>query len=142
MAADRLPGIGDDVQRGVGNAVAHGACQRLELGVVRAGEELRVLGASAGARNYVAVRGGIVDIYPAVAADAAQSGGGGEAIPVRVEFFGDEIDRISEIDSAQQGLDRLATSLTGITEQFSRSGFGALSANNPTNTSVEAAAEA
>ncbi len=51
-------------------------------------------------------------------------------------------DRISEIDSAQQGLDRLATSLTGITEQFSRSGFGALSANNPTNTSVEAAAEA
>ena len=44
-----------------------------------------------------AVRGGIVDIFPA---------GGTSTIPVRLDFFGDEIDRITEIDLDSMGSDR------------------------------------
>lgn len=43
----------------------------------------------------VAVRGGIVDIYPP-----------GGAAPVRLDFFGDEIERIFEIDLGTQASDR------------------------------------
>ena len=46
-----------------------------------------------------AIRGGIVDIFPA----GAQSGA---AAPVRLDFFGDEIERITEIDLDTMGSDR------------------------------------
>ncbi len=42
-----------------------------------------------------AVRGGLVDIFPA-----------GTATPVRIDFFGDEIERIQEVDLATQASDR------------------------------------
>lgn len=46
-----------------------------------------------------ASRGGIIDIYPT-------SGSGGEPIPVRLDFFGDELDTIAEIDLDTMGSDR------------------------------------
>ena len=46
-----------------------------------------------------ASRGGIIDIYPT-------TGGGGEPIPVRLDFFGDELDTIAEIDLDTMGSDR------------------------------------
>ena len=42
-----------------------------------------------------ALRGGILDIYPP-----------GQAPPVRLDYFGDEIDRLTEIDLETQGSDR------------------------------------
>ncbi|MFI4870874.1 MAG: transcription-repair coupling factor [Phycisphaerales bacterium JB061] len=44
-----------------------------------------------------AVRGGIIDVFPA---------GGSSVEPVRLDFFGDEIDRITEIDLETMGSDR------------------------------------
>ncbi|MEO1511684.1 MAG: CarD family transcriptional regulator, partial [Planctomycetota bacterium] len=44
-----------------------------------------------------AVRGGIVDVFPT---------GGATAAPLRLDFFGDEIDRITEIDLETMGSDR------------------------------------
>ncbi|MCR9074786.1 MAG: hypothetical protein NXI07_01975, partial [bacterium] len=46
-----------------------------------------------------ASRGGIIDIYPT-------SGSGGEPVPVRLDFFGDELDTIAEIDLDTMGSDR------------------------------------
>ncbi len=43
------------------------------------------------------VRGGIVDVFPT---------GGVTPVPVRIDFFGDEIDRITEIDLDTMGSDR------------------------------------
>ena len=48
-----------------------------------------------------ASRGGIIDIYP-----TSGSGGGGEPVPVRLDFFGDELDTIAEIDLDTMGSDR------------------------------------
>jgi transcription-repair coupling factor (superfamily II helicase) len=71
-----------------------------------------------------AVRGGILDIFPAgiasaVAAAGSGGGGGGAsrkaapsqpgttgAVPVRIDFFGDQIDRITEVDPETMGSDR------------------------------------
>ncbi len=50
---------------------------------------------SAESPGSFAVRGGIVDVYPA-----------GATIPVRLEFFGDEIERLFEIDPRTQAADR------------------------------------
>lgn len=44
-----------------------------------------------------AVRGGIIDVFPA---------GGASVEPVRLDFFGDEIERITEIDLETMGSDR------------------------------------
>ncbi len=44
-----------------------------------------------------AVRGGIIDIFPAAA---------GTQAPVRLDFFGDELDRLSEIDIGTMATDR------------------------------------
>ncbi|MEO0630953.1 MAG: CarD family transcriptional regulator, partial [Planctomycetota bacterium] len=44
-----------------------------------------------------AVRGGIIDVFPT---------GGATAAPLRLDFFGDEIDRITEIDLETMGSDR------------------------------------
>ena len=49
--------------------------------------------------GHFASRGGIIDIFPT-------SGGGGEPIPVRLDFFGDELDTIAEIDIDTMGSDR------------------------------------
>jgi len=46
-----------------------------------------------------AIRGGIVDIYPSTS-------GGDAPIPIRLDFFGDELDALSEIDPATLGSDR------------------------------------
>ena len=51
-----------------------------------------------------ASRGGIIDIYPPTGPD-------GSPIPVRVDFFGDEIESISEIDLDTMGSDRKVESV-------------------------------
>lgn len=48
-----------------------------------------------------AVRGGIVDVFPA----------GDSASPVRLDFFGDQIDRMNEIDIGTMGADRTIDSV-------------------------------
>lgn len=48
-----------------------------------------------------AVRGGIVDVFPA-----------GTGAPARLDFFGDEIDRLTEIDLDTMGSDRVIASVT------------------------------
>jgi transcription-repair coupling factor (superfamily II helicase) len=48
----------------------------------------------------LAVRGGLLDIFPPVGA------------PVRLDFFGDELDRMNEIDLDTMGSDRARTSVT------------------------------
>ena len=50
-----------------------------------------------------AMRGGIIDIYPPTGSSQNM---GGVPIPVRVDFFGDEIESISEIDMDTMGSDR------------------------------------
>lgn len=47
-----------------------------------------------------AVRGGIIDIFPAGASGASAG------VPVRIDFFGDEIDGIFEVDLETMGSDR------------------------------------
>lgn len=46
-----------------------------------------------------AVRGGIIDIFP-------PAHGGASGVPIRLDFFGDEIDRLTEIDLDTMGSDR------------------------------------
>ncbi|MBC7835177.1 MAG: hypothetical protein H7Y88_08760 [Phycisphaerales bacterium] len=59
-----------------------------------------------------AVRGGIIDIFPpgeapnSSAAGAGGGGSGGAGLPIRMDFFGDEIDKLSEIDLDTMGSDR------------------------------------
>ncbi len=66
-----------------------------------------------------AVRGGIVDIFPA--GGSVVPGGGAErkkeavAAPVRIDFFGDEIESIREIDLETMGSDRALESVDVIT---------------------------
>ncbi|CAN0596315.1 unnamed protein product, partial [Laminaria digitata] len=45
-------------------------------------------------------RGGIIDVYP------TSSARGGDPVPVRLDFFGDELDTIAEIDLDTMGSDR------------------------------------
>ena len=58
-----------------------------------------------------AVRGGIIDIFlpagigPAATRAAAGSGGGG-GMPIRLDFFGDELEKIAEIDIDTMASDR------------------------------------
>lgn len=52
-----------------------------------------------------AVRGGIIDIFPP----------GGVSMPVRLDFFGDDIERINEIDPETLGSDRLVESVQIVT---------------------------
>lgn len=47
-----------------------------------------------------AVRGGILDVFP------PGGGEGGRGIPVRMDFFGDEVEKITEIDLNTMGSDR------------------------------------
>jgi transcription-repair coupling factor (superfamily II helicase) len=53
-----------------------------------------------------AVRGGIVDIYPPAGSVRTLDGAEQPAAPVRLDFFGDEVDRIHEIDLDTMGSDR------------------------------------
>ncbi len=55
-----------------------------------------------------AVRGGIVDIFPP--GDPARSAGGDASlggIPVRLDFFGQELEKLAEIDLDSMGIDRV-----------------------------------
>jgi transcription-repair coupling factor (superfamily II helicase) len=49
-----------------------------------------------------AVRGGILDIFP----PGGGEGSAAKAIPVRLDFFGDEVDKLTEIDLNTMGSDR------------------------------------
>ncbi len=53
-------------------------------------------------------RGGIIDVFPPT---GPTSNAGGSPIPVRIDFFGDEIDSISEIDIDTMGSDRKISSV-------------------------------
>lgn len=52
-----------------------------------------------------AVRGGILDVFPATGGDV-QGGGAALPVPIRLDFFGDELDTICEIDLDTMGSDR------------------------------------
>ncbi|MEM7756055.1 MAG: DEAD/DEAH box helicase [Planctomycetota bacterium] len=57
----------------------------------------------------VALRGGILDVFPAAGAVVRAKGSDRDeesGVPVRLDFFGDEIDRLSEIDPDTMGSDR------------------------------------
>lgn len=64
------------------------------------------------------LRGGILDIYPATAsgADASTTG---EPVPIRLDFFGDEIDRISEVDAETLASDRTIDAAEIVAADFS-----------------------
>ncbi|MFN5945650.1 MAG: transcription-repair coupling factor [Phycisphaerae bacterium] len=57
-----------------------------------------------------ALRGGILDVFPTTPATLEASGDamntGGDPVPVRLDFFGDEVDRLCEIDVETMGADR------------------------------------
>ena len=53
-----------------------------------------------------ALRGGILDIFPPAATVANERGEAAGTAPVRIDFFGDEIDAINEIDLETLGADR------------------------------------
>ncbi|MFU8828023.1 MAG: transcription-repair coupling factor [Phycisphaerales bacterium] len=53
-----------------------------------------------------AVRGGIVDIFPPPGGASTKPAGTGESLPFRLDFFGDEIESITEIDLDTMGSDR------------------------------------
>ena len=53
-----------------------------------------------------AVRGGIVDIFPVGQAGGLQGNEISSGTPVRLDFFGDDVDRITEIDLESMGSDR------------------------------------
>nr|MCU0688991.1 DEAD/DEAH box helicase [Phycisphaerales bacterium] len=60
-----------------------------------------------------AIRGGIVDIFPPgdpgiSSSDKHESLGG---VPVRLDFFGDEVEKLHEVDLASMGLDRAIKSV-------------------------------
>ena len=56
-----------------------------------------------GSVGEFSLRGGILDVFPPTAGTAAAGGsGGGESRPIRLEFFGDEIDSIREFDPDTQ----------------------------------------
>jgi len=50
------------------------------------------------------VRGGIVDVFPPAPAEIEVWSG--DPVPVRLDFFGDEVERISEVDLSSMGADR------------------------------------
>ena len=62
-----------------------------------------------------ALRGGILDIFPTAAPPSINAAASGTAaapgVPVRLDFFGDEIDRMSEIDPDTMGSDRAVDSV-------------------------------
>ncbi len=81
---------------------------------VAMGELVRWLGSAGYSRvdaaeepGDFAVRGGILDVFPAGGSVTAVSGeSAGVSSPVRLDFFGDQIERIAEIDAATMGSGR------------------------------------
>lgn len=55
-----------------------------------------------------AIRGGIIDVYPSTGAGIE---GNGSPIPIRLDFFGDELESIAEIDLDTMGSDRKLNSI-------------------------------
>ncbi|MCC6321992.1 MAG: transcription-repair coupling factor [Phycisphaerales bacterium] len=72
-----------------------------------------------------AVRGGIVDVFPQ---GAGASRGG--ASPVRLDYFGDELERISEIDMETMGSDRRLESVEILCASMEAAFVGAPSAKS------------
>jgi transcription-repair coupling factor (superfamily II helicase) len=71
----------------------------------------------------VALRGGILDVFPAAGAVVRPAGGAGDeesSVPVRLDFFGDEIERLSEIDPDTLGSDRALDAVELFTADASR----------------------
>jgi len=62
--------------------------------------------------GHFALRGGILDVFPA----------GGEVGPARLDFFGDEIESIHEIDLATMGSDRAIDSVDLVSAQAGAQG--------------------
>ncbi len=62
----------------------------------------------------LAVRGGIIDIFPAAATNASDSGSTA-GIPLRLDFFDDELESIHEIDLDTMGSDRIINRVDLIT---------------------------
>lgn len=58
-----------------------------------------------------AIRGGIIDIFPPAGACTAdeETAGDADAVPIRLDFFGDELESITEVDLATMGSDRRLT---------------------------------
>ncbi|MFO0856816.1 MAG: transcription-repair coupling factor [Phycisphaerales bacterium] len=68
------------------------------------------------------LRGGILDVFPATASVTNASDGAsaaGEPVPIRLDFFGDEIDRISEVDAETLASDRTIDSAEIVAADFS-----------------------
>lgn len=72
-----------------------------------------------------ALRGGILDVFPPTPAAISQDGSpvAAEPVPVRLDFFGDEVEKISEVDVDTMGSDRalqavelVAASVKGLLE--------------------------
>ncbi len=61
----------------------------------------------------VAVRGGLVDVF-----------GFGTPVPVRIDFFGDEVERAHEIDPASQASDRAVSSVSFIAAELAVASLG------------------
>ncbi|HYE01725.1 MAG TPA: hypothetical protein VD963_00680, partial [Phycisphaerales bacterium] len=53
-----------------------------------------------------AVRGGIIDVFPPGGSASAGGATVSVGVPVRLDFFGDELERLSEIDTGTMGSDR------------------------------------
>jgi transcription-repair coupling factor (superfamily II helicase) len=86
-AADRIPGLLLDVRAGTRCPPRDLAAWLAAAGYVRT-EAIENPG-------EFAVRGGVMDVFPP-----------GGALPVRLDFFGDEVERIFEVDLATQASDR------------------------------------
>ncbi len=66
------------------------------------------------------LRGGILDIYPATAGGTDAAGSSpGEPVPIRLDFFGDEIERISEVDAETLASDRAIDAAEIVAADFS-----------------------
>ncbi|MFO0831195.1 MAG: transcription-repair coupling factor [Phycisphaerales bacterium] len=72
-----------------------------------------------------ALRGGILDVFPPTPAAISQDGSpvSAEPVPVRLDFFGDEVEKLSEVDVETMGSDRalqavevVAASVKGLLE--------------------------
>ncbi|MBX3385803.1 MAG: transcription-repair coupling factor [Phycisphaeraceae bacterium] len=105
----------------VGDRVALGGASGLLAWLDRAGYTR--VDAIEEAGEY-SVRGGIVDIFPpasgVVGSSASGGAGSAEAVPVRIDLFGDEIERINEIDLSTMASDRSVRSVELICASIER----------------------
>jgi len=58
-----------------------------------------------------AIRGGILDVFPPGGSTGSDPRAAAPGVPVRIEFFGDEVERLAEVDIETMGSDRAADSV-------------------------------